>query len=263
MIYCECETPVFDPEHDSACRRCGLPVNFTPSPEEDAERRGYEAGCAAGSWVLDGNSDPEGARRILRGIEEGDPAIVDALPSAPLSGEWADSLLPRDVLAWYDLTEDDDGADDVLNAYEQGYSSGAVDTVEREAESIGFLRSITIDGWRIRTYAGIGFDSWSGKTRLGYQFGRLGENPIFTGEDFYCSPLHDPYDDETTRSLLTFLTLQKGDTDSEYFESYTAAQLEFSELYAEDVALAFGLYEEDAPSLCELATASREQVSSC
>jgi hypothetical protein len=31
--YCTCETPVMDVEHDAGCRRCGLPVDFSPSTE--------------------------------------------------------------------------------------------------------------------------------------------------------------------------------------------------------------------------------------
>lgn len=227
---------------------------------KQAEAEGYDRGKADGSWVLDGNSDPEGARRILRGIEEGDPAILDALPCSPLSGEWAGDLLPRDVLEWYDVTEDDDSADDILRAFEDGYDRGVVDQVEHDAESIGYLRSITIDGWRIRTYAGIGFDAFSNKERLGYEFGRVAEDPIFQGEDFYCSPLHDPYDDDTTRCLLGFLTLRPGDTDAEYFADYTEQQTDFAEQHAEHVAAAFGLHEDDPPSLCELARVDREQV---
>lgn len=30
MHYCQCETPVMDIDHDAGCRRCGLPVDFTP-----------------------------------------------------------------------------------------------------------------------------------------------------------------------------------------------------------------------------------------
>lgn len=33
--YCHCEAPVMDPEHDAGCRRCGLPVDFTPQPEPE------------------------------------------------------------------------------------------------------------------------------------------------------------------------------------------------------------------------------------
>lgn len=29
--YCSCESPVMDPEHDAGCRRCGLPVDFSPA----------------------------------------------------------------------------------------------------------------------------------------------------------------------------------------------------------------------------------------
>lgn len=30
MFYCKCESPIMDVEHDAGCRRCGLPVDFTP-----------------------------------------------------------------------------------------------------------------------------------------------------------------------------------------------------------------------------------------
>lgn len=29
-VYCTCGSPLIDVEHDAGCRRCGLPVNFTP-----------------------------------------------------------------------------------------------------------------------------------------------------------------------------------------------------------------------------------------
>ncbi len=103
---------------------------------QNAEERGYDDGAAAGSWVIDGNTTEETAARLLLGIEEGDPEVYDALPSAPLSGEFAGGLLPRDLLAEYDLTEDDDEADDVLRAYEDGYSAGVVDEVTRSCRAI-------------------------------------------------------------------------------------------------------------------------------
>jgi len=96
---------------------------------ERAEQEGYEHGVTAGSWLLDGNSSEEAARRLLSGIEDGDPEILDQLPGSPLSGEYADGLLPRDVLAWYDLDEQHDAADDILRAFEDGFSRG----VEAEA----------------------------------------------------------------------------------------------------------------------------------
>ena len=102
----------------------------------DAEQEGYDHGKSAGSWLLNGNSTTNDARRLLQGIEDGDPEIMDELPAAPLSGEWADSLLPRDVLGWYEINDDDDVADDVLSAFELGYSRGVMDEVIRSAQAI-------------------------------------------------------------------------------------------------------------------------------
>jgi hypothetical protein len=48
---------------------------------------------------------------------------------------------------------------------------------------------------------------------------------IFEGEDFAGSPMDADDSDETVAALLTFLTLRRGDTDAEYFESYTPEQL--------------------------------------
>ena len=120
------------------CDTCGgeISARSLDVVEEDARARGVEDGTAAGSWVLDGNSTEETARAILDGIEDGDPMILDALPSAPLSGEFADGLLPRDVLGWYGMSEDDDAADDVLRAYEDGFSEGVTDEAERSARAM-------------------------------------------------------------------------------------------------------------------------------
>jgi hypothetical protein len=104
--------------------------------EESARARGLEDGKAAGSWVIDGNTTEHTARAILQGLEEGDPETLDGLPSGPLSGEYADGLLPRDVLGWYGLLEDDAEADDVLRAYEDGWSEGMVDEAERSARAV-------------------------------------------------------------------------------------------------------------------------------
>lgn len=56
---------------------------------------------------------------------------------------------------------------------------------------------------------------------------------IFAGDDFGASPLHDPESRESAASLLTFLTLMPGDTDSEYFDNYTERQMDFARSEAE------------------------------
>lgn len=62
--------------------------------------------------------------------------LDDALPSSRLSGEWADSLTAADVLDWYDLDEDGEAAEDVLSAFEDGYSRGVQDEAMRSARAV-------------------------------------------------------------------------------------------------------------------------------
>jgi hypothetical protein len=90
---------------------------------------------AAGSWILNPGSEEE-ARELLRGIEEGDPAVLDALLSSPLSGEFAGDPLPIDILGTYGMNEDDDAASDVLSAYEDAYGRGVEDEAVRSARAL-------------------------------------------------------------------------------------------------------------------------------
>lgn len=41
-IYCACETPVMDVEHDAGCRRCGRPVDFSPTRGAILEQLGRQ-----------------------------------------------------------------------------------------------------------------------------------------------------------------------------------------------------------------------------
>jgi hypothetical protein len=54
---------------------------------------------------------------------------------------------------------------------------------------------------------------------------------IFEGDDFGASPMHDTESLESAKALLGFLTVRDGDTDSEYFDNYTARQLEFRDSF--------------------------------
>lgn len=55
-------------------------------------------------------------------------------------------------------------------------------------------------------------------------------------DDFHASPCHAIDSDEPLRSLLGFLTLRPGDTDSEYFANYTPRQWEFVNSDAEYIS---------------------------
>ena len=89
--------------------------------------------------------------------------------------------------------------------------------------------------FRLRLY-------YVGGDRIGYvltQFDGNGANgrEIFEGADFRPSPLHAIDSDETVRALMTFLTLRPGDTDAEYFDSYTPEQRDFAATHAEALSL--------------------------
>lgn len=99
--------------------------------EAEAYALGAEHGRNAASWYFDGNTTSDTYRRVWRGIQECDPEVFDTFPGSPLSGEWADSTLPRDVLQSVGCPEHVDFADYVVNMYEDGYGVAVADTIER------------------------------------------------------------------------------------------------------------------------------------
>lgn len=58
--------------------------------------------------------------------------------------------------------------------------------------------------------------------------GRRDEIVLFEGADYGCSPLHAIDSDESLAGLISFLCLQPGDTDSEYFKDYSQEQIAFA-----------------------------------
>lgn len=73
---------------------------------------------------------------------------------------------------------------------------------------------------------------FGGKYVLGYRLTMDGTT-VFEGEDFGCSPMHGIDSDETIEGIMAFLTLRPGDTDPEYFASYTEQQLTYCSEHAE------------------------------
>lgn len=85
------------------------------------------------------------------------------------------------------------------------------------------------DGFSLRLFDTFTTD-YLGKSRLAYelrdsQFSDHPREPIFQGDDFCASPMHAIDSLDTVAGLLAFLSLRPGDTDSEYFDSYTPRQL--------------------------------------
>lgn len=97
------------------------------------------------------------------------------------------------------------------------------------------------------THALGGMD-WRGQSEIGYvltQFDATGARVIFDGGDFHGSPMHADDSDASVASLLSFLTLRPGDTDAEYFDGYTDAQLAFADEHAETLSCIVYAVEED------------------
>jgi len=111
------------------------------------------------------------------------------------------------------------------------------------------LRSVKLEG-RAGNYVLTTWDSGRvdgrGQTRIRYELVDPHGHLLFEGDDFAGSPMHADDADETVRALLGFLTLRPGDTDAEYFASYTPEQLAFAEGEAEELSL---YADEDGPPL--------------
>jgi len=101
---------------------------------------------------------------------------------------------------------------------------------------VDLLRDVYLGstGYRLQTYDTNRTGDY-GKLILGYRFMAPDSNILFEGEDFGCSPMHAIDSDESLRDLLGFLTLRPGDTDENYFESYSPTQMAFAEGDAGDL----------------------------
>jgi hypothetical protein len=109
----------------------------THGAEAEAMRKlGSEHGRAAASWLLNGDSSEADARRLLDGIEEGDPEVLDALPNPP-SGEWAGDPTAEDLIreAGLDVPEEPEAVEELWQAYSDGFGTGAHEGAEAEARA--------------------------------------------------------------------------------------------------------------------------------
>jgi hypothetical protein len=120
---------------------------------KEAESLGKYHGENAAQWAAQDSwggrvasirQSEENARAFLKGIEEGDPMIMDSYASPNLSGEWADSMTEADLLkAVFDGFDSDiidtlepEEIDDIANAYIQAASDGFWQELETSAATI-------------------------------------------------------------------------------------------------------------------------------
>jgi hypothetical protein len=90
------------------------------------------------------------------------------------------------------------------------------------------------EGFKLELYATYQFRN--GREYLAYRFTHNG-TVIFEGDDYGPSPCYAVDADKNVAGLLVFLACKPGDTDDEYFESYTPEQLEWAEQHGEALYL--------------------------
>ena len=105
------------------------------SKTDQAANIGREHGKNAASWVFDGNTTTDTYRWYARGIDEGDPEVMDSLREPSLSGEFAGEYSERGLERGLerDLELDEDEIDDAADAYNQAASEAFWHEVERIA----------------------------------------------------------------------------------------------------------------------------------
>jgi hypothetical protein len=86
------------------------------------------------------------------------------------------------------------------------------------------VRDWICDGFRLELYDTNEWDKLRSSPILSYRLYDNGQL-IFEGDDFGPSPMYSIDGDRTVAALLSFLSLRKGDTDSEYFDKYTPDQI--------------------------------------
>ena len=119
---------------------------------KQAESLGRETGNNAASWYFDRTeTNLDNYRRVLNGIRDGDPMILDTFPSAPLSGEYAGDMTPKTLFELLRATDRQvlEHGVGFCEAYEEGFFSAFQESVEQEClnsleRSVVFHIGVTI-----------------------------------------------------------------------------------------------------------------------
>lgn len=98
-----------------------------------ATKDGRDAGVGAASWAYDGNTPLEWYRKMLKGIEDGDPMILDSVREPNLSGEYAGDPTPRSLAEDYGIGE---GREDALDAVCEAWEIAARDCFWARLETV-------------------------------------------------------------------------------------------------------------------------------
>jgi hypothetical protein len=95
---------------------------------------GTEHGKHAASSAFDGNTGPDFYRWALKGIEDGDPAVLESFREPSLSGEYMDGYSEQDLLSELEAEgETPDTQDELADEYLQAARDAFWAEVERAA----------------------------------------------------------------------------------------------------------------------------------
>jgi hypothetical protein len=100
------------------------------TPEHRCWAIARKHGINAANWI---DIDDSNAQRILAGIEDGDPMVMDAFRTPSLSGEFADDYCEADLMSDCDVVPHDGSllADDIADQYLSEVSEAFWHEVER------------------------------------------------------------------------------------------------------------------------------------
>jgi hypothetical protein len=121
-----------DRTRDLLILQAGRRLTEVPPPlVAKAEELGCAAGKTAAGWVFDGNTPEEAYRRVVRGIDEGDPAVLDAIepPAIGPGAGYDQDDLARDL----GVEPGDRALPRARSAYAGAFTSAFWQEVERTA----------------------------------------------------------------------------------------------------------------------------------
>ena len=114
----------------------------------EAAKLGHDAGIAGASWVFNGNTSDETYRRVLQGITDGDPEIMDAYREPSLSGEFADDYSESDLAADLGLDDDTDEYAETLSEAADAYNQSASEAFWHEVERLAAEHTTSVGSYR-------------------------------------------------------------------------------------------------------------------
>jgi len=115
-----------------------LKVRMPEKAMREMRNRGFTDGENAAAWMVDGNTpDPfMFLSKIMTGIEECDPEILDDLPHPRVGGEFADDPTWEDICIEI-LGEYNDGEDEMFAVYTESFHEGVINQIRKMYRDYG------------------------------------------------------------------------------------------------------------------------------